>query len=78
MFTRSLLIGSLSAVILLSGTLAFGAGAQSAPPDPATRARIDSAYGKLPLQFEANRGQQSAQVKFLSRGKDCTVFLTPR
>jgi len=77
MSTRPLLIRSLAAVILLAGTLAFGAGAPSATPDPATRARIDSAYGKLPLQFEANRGQQPAQVKFLSRGKDCTVFLTP-
>ncbi len=29
------------------------------------------------LRFEANQGQQPAQVKFLSRSKDCTVFLTP-
>jgi len=46
-------------------------------PDAATRARIDHSYGKLPLQFEANQGQQPAQVKFLSRGRDYTVFLTP-
>jgi uncharacterized repeat protein (TIGR01451 family) len=66
MSMRSLLIGLPAAAVLWGGA-----------PDPATRARIDSAYGKLPLQFEANRGQQPAQVKFLSRGKDCTVFLTP-
>jgi len=51
--------------------------AASGTPDAAARTRIDSSYGKLPLQFEANQGQQPAQVKFLSRGKDYTVFLTP-
>jgi uncharacterized repeat protein (TIGR01451 family) len=66
MSMRSLLIGLPVAAVLWGGA-----------PDAATRARIDSAYGKLPLQFEANRGQQPAHVKFLSRGKDSTVFLTP-
>jgi uncharacterized repeat protein (TIGR01451 family) len=51
--------------------------AASGTPDTAARTRIDSSYGKLPLQFETNQGQQPAQVKFLSRGKDYTVFLTP-
>lgn len=51
--------------------------ADNGTPDRGARARIDRSYGKLPLQFEANQGQQPAQVKFLSRGKDYTVFLTP-
>lgn len=34
-------------------------------------------YGKLPLSFEANQGQSDEQVKFLSRGKGYTLFLTP-
>ena len=34
------------------------------------------AYGKLPLAFEANRGQTDSRVKFLSRGRGYTVFLT--
>src|SRR5439155_913787 len=34
-------------------------------------------YGKLPLYFEANRGQTDAQVKFLSRGGRHVLFLTP-
>ncbi|HEX6044828.1 MAG TPA: SBBP repeat-containing protein [Pyrinomonadaceae bacterium] len=34
-------------------------------------------YGKLPLSFEANVGQSDRSVKFLSRGKGYTVFLTP-
>ncbi|MGA2132323.1 MAG: SBBP repeat-containing protein [Bryobacteraceae bacterium] len=49
----------------------------AATPDPAKKAQIDSVYGKLPLQFEANQGQQPERVKFLSRGKDYTLFLTP-
>ena len=40
--------------------------------DPGTRA-----YGRLPLSFEANRGQTSAQVDFVSRGSGYTLFVTP-
>src|SRR5258708_28207416 len=38
--------------------------------------RILEAYGKLPMAFEANRGQSDRRVKFLSRGSGYTVFLT--
>ena len=38
---------------------------------------IAAAYGQVPLHFEANQGQIDAQVKFLSRGKGYTLFLTP-
>jgi hypothetical protein len=34
-------------------------------------------YGRLPLSFEANQGQTDAQVKFLSRGRGYSLFLTP-
>ena len=33
-------------------------------------------YGKLPLGFEVNRGQTDSRVKFLSRGRGYTLFLT--
>ena len=33
-------------------------------------------YGKLPLSFEANRGQTDPQVKFLSHGPGYALFLT--
>ncbi|HTS36329.1 MAG TPA: choice-of-anchor D domain-containing protein [Candidatus Solibacter sp.] len=46
------------------------------PVSPATRARTVENYGKLPLSFEANRGQSDQQVKFLSRGQGYTLFLT--
>jgi hypothetical protein len=33
-------------------------------------------YGKLPLSFEANRGQVNDAVNFLARGQGYTLFLT--
>jgi hypothetical protein len=33
-------------------------------------------YANLPLQFEANGGQTNSEVKFLSRGRGYTLFLT--
>src|SRR5947208_3521093 len=42
----------------------------------ATEARLADSYGKVPLSFEANRGQSDPQVKFLSRGNGYTLFLT--
>jgi len=33
-------------------------------------------YGKLPLSFAANQGQTDEQVKFLSRGRGYSLFLT--
>ena len=44
----------------------------AASPEAAAKA-----YGKLPLQFEANRGQTDARVRFLSRGDGYVMFLTP-
>lgn len=34
-------------------------------------------FGRSPLSFEANQGQTDASVKFLSRGRGYTLFLTP-
>jgi hypothetical protein len=44
--------------------------------DQPMRARIEQAYGKLPMRFEANEGQADARVKFMARGAGYTVFLT--
>jgi len=38
--------------------------------------RLLEAYGRLPLSFEANRGQTDPQVKFLARGRGYTLFVT--
>ena len=39
-------------------------------------ARASEAYGRLPLRFEANRGQADGRVKFLARGGGYTLFLS--
>jgi len=55
---------------------------QNRPTDAANKtratiqARLASSYGRLPLSFEMNRGQTDARVKFLSRGRGYTLFLT--
>ena len=43
---------------------------------PGTERRFFEAFGKLPLRFEANRGQTDPEVKFLSRGPGYGLFLT--
>jgi hypothetical protein len=48
----------------------------SSAPDEAAGARVNMAYGKLPISFEANHGQTDAQVDFLSRGSCYSLFLT--
>ena len=45
------------------------------PTQPAT---VSADYGKLPLSFEANQGQTAPEVKFTSRGKGYSLFLTGR
>src|SRR5216117_3055059 len=42
----------------------------------ATDARVSESYGKLPLQFEANRGQTHKDVHFLSSGAGYSLYLT--
>ncbi len=42
----------------------------------AAQGRAVQSYAKLPLSFEANRGQTDAQAKFISRGNGYTLFLT--
>ena len=59
---------------LLVGTVSVSAAAVT--PDPPTRARVSAAYGRLPLSFEANAGQSSPGVLFLSRGPGYALFLT--
>ncbi len=42
------------------------------------RVRLAESYGRLPLSFEANRGQSDKRVQFLARGRGYTLFLTGR
>jgi uncharacterized repeat protein (TIGR03803 family) len=41
-----------------------------------TESKLLANYSKLPLSFEPNQGQVSGPVKFLSRGRGYTIFLT--
>lgn len=66
---RSVLIVFLS---LINATFA------AANSDYTNKTRISENYGKIPLQFEANQGQTDEQVKFLSRGKGYSVYLTSK
>lgn len=43
----------------------------------AARRKARVAYGKLPIYFEANRGQFDPEVRFVSRGSGPKTFLTP-
>jgi len=46
---------------------------------PAARRReLSSAYGRLPLAFEVNRGQNDPRVRFASRGNGYALALTER
>jgi hypothetical protein len=49
----------------------------SARSDFSKLSRLDR-YGEIPLDFERNQGQTNAQVRFLTRSRDYTVFLTPK
>src|SRR5260221_2869396 len=46
------------------------------PAAGAIDARLSETYGKLPLRFEANRGQTDNAVRFLSRGAGYSLYLT--
>jgi hypothetical protein len=63
---------SLSLALLVAGASAQN----SSSADHVKSQQAVEAYGKLPLAFEANRGQTDKQVRFLSRGEGYTAFLT--
>ncbi len=65
--------------VALTATLAPGKARTNTPTlqsSPAPAHQIEAAYGRLPLQFEANQGQVDASVKFLARGRGYNLFLT--
>src|SRR5216117_242435 len=65
------------ALIPFHSMLAFSVLAGFAlPATAATDARVSETYGKLPLYFEANRGQTDKDVHFLSRGPGYSLYLT--
>src|SRR5215213_5766081 len=51
-------------------------GPSSKSNESQTKLQLSEAYRRLPLTFEANRGQVDQQVKFLTHGGGANVFLT--
>jgi hypothetical protein len=63
----------LSASVALS---VLGATQAISSPTTAGLSALAEDFGKLPLGFEANAGQTDERVKFFSRGRGYTLFLT--
>jgi len=82
---RSRLVG----LLLLGALVSFGlckpylarSAMDSTPGTPPSVHSLQSAvlpdYGQLPLSFERNQGQTDRRVRFLARGSDSTLYLTP-
>jgi hypothetical protein len=76
--SRLAFLGTVSLLAVLAA-IHFGRAAKNAATKPGgdlARPRLAESYGKLPLSFEANQGQTNARVRFLSRGRGYTLFLT--
>jgi len=72
---RSLIATSI--LILAFATLAISDSCCTAQvPGPNATSRPAAAYGRLPLSFEANRGQTDSHVQFMARGNGYALFLT--
>jgi hypothetical protein len=69
--SRHAFIPSRITLVLLTFFVGLGS-----PAAAAAQARVSEAYGKLPLHFEANRGQTHDDVRFLSRGPGYGLYLT--
>jgi hypothetical protein len=67
-------LSRLPLVLPAAAALVLAAAASAPLAAPALRARM----ARLPLQFEVNRGQTSAQAQFLARSQGGVVFLTRR
>lgn len=65
---RSAVLAGLVAAIALGGA--------PSPAQQSTNARPAATYKTLPLTFEANQGQAGVPIKFLSRNRSYTAFLT--
>jgi hypothetical protein len=56
--------------------IARGAPSEAPHPEVSRPLTVHESYGRLPLSFERNQGQTGQDVKFLSRGRGYTLFLT--
>lgn len=68
------LLGTIVLAGALTGTISLK-GRKSGPRKEVADAKL--AMSRMPLIFEANRGQSADQVKFLSRGAGYNFYITP-
>ena len=61
---------------LVAAVFTAASEAPQVPMSSGHRAAVSDRYGKLPVSFEANKGQTNSAVRFLSRGRGYTLFLT--
>jgi hypothetical protein len=64
------------AVVHPAASQALTTGQTSGQMPEAAKQEILANFGKLPLRFEANRGQSHPEVNFLARGSGYTLYLT--
>jgi len=74
--TSRLLLSVLALSIPLLSSEKMALGQERAPSSFALNSRLNDNFGRLPMSFEANRGQTGPQVKFLARGAGYSLFLT--
>ena len=67
-------------VLLPAAHAQLRANPSNVPPSPlgnaANAPELQSAYGRLPMFFEENRGQSDAQVRYMARGAGYSLFIT--
>jgi hypothetical protein len=87
---KPILTFTAATLMILAGAAVFRPHKMIAGPDSAAtvnpaatpaaiagqKMRLAENYGKLPLSFEANQGQTDSRVRFLSRGRGYSLFLT--
>ena len=66
---------SLAAIVFVAAQSSFF-GQKPVPSNNSARSHAVESYGKLPLSFEANRGQADPAVRFVAHGADSSLFLT--
>jgi hypothetical protein len=71
---RQSIVGLVVGLLLMSGAPV----APPAAPDTATKARVEAAFGQLPLLFIENRGQLDPTVAYYVQGRSTSLYFTPR
>ena len=68
--------GFVITLVLIVSLAAEGWAAATAELQPPETARIQEAYGKLPLYFIENKGQVDSRVAYYVQGSDTTLYFT--